>query len=97
MMLCVVVWRLGRHATTGTKQGEEYDGKQPVHCQSKAKESGGLSPNTVNVHSHRNAEEMVHRINVGDYHIQLVEARPNQPAESHFCYLVPDAHLHRLL
>src|SRR5579863_9161896 len=30
-MLCDVVWRLGRHATTGTKQGEDYDGKQLVH------------------------------------------------------------------
>jgi hypothetical protein len=65
-------------------------------CQSKAKVSDGLSPNTVNRHSDGNAKEVVFRINVWDNHVQLVKARGNQPAESQFRTLAADSDLHRL-
>jgi hypothetical protein len=64
--------------------------------QSKAKVSDRLSPNTVNRHSYGNPKKVVFRINVWDNHVELVKARPNQPAESPLRTLAADGDLHRL-
>ena len=62
----------------------------------KAKVSEGPNPNTVNEHGYGNAKEAVFRINVWDDHVKLVQARRDQPTESHLRELIADGDLRRL-
>ena len=65
------------------------------HGQSKAKVSDGLSAKTLNGHGYWNAKETVFWIDAWDDHVQLVEARRNQPAESHLRKSIADAGAHQ--